>query len=100
MNKTISINLGGRVFNIEEEAYQVLKNYLESIRSNFSGEQGSAEIMSDIEGRIAEIFSEKNNELKNVITKSDVEDMMKVMGKPEEYRVDENEPKQEQEQKS
>ncbi len=88
MNKTISINLGGSVFNIEEVAFQILKNYLESILANFSNDPASAEIMSDIEERIAEIFHEKNSDKKNVITQEDVSDMTTIMGNPEDYKID------------
>lgn len=93
MNKTISINLGGSVFNIEEDAFIMLQHYLESIKSNFDGDPASAEIMSDIEVRIAEIFRERNNDQKNVVIKADVEHMMSVMGRPEDYRMDDGEEK-------
>jgi phage shock protein PspC (stress-responsive transcriptional regulator) len=91
MNKTIAINLGGTVFNIEEDAFQLLKHYLDTIQSYFAGDPSASEIMSDIEVRVAELFHEKNNDGKNVVTRQDVEDMMKVMGKPEDYRVDNDE---------
>ncbi len=91
MNKTISINLGGSVFNIEESAFQVLKIYLDSIYANFSSDPASSEIMSDIEERIAEIFHEKNNDRKNVITQDDISEMIAIMGKPEDYKIDSDE---------
>lgn len=88
MNKTISINLGGSVFNIEEEAYQILRVYLEKISANFSGDPATSEIMSDIEARIAEIFHDKNSDKKNVVTRQDIEEMMQIMGRPEDYKMD------------
>jgi phage shock protein PspC (stress-responsive transcriptional regulator)/NADH:ubiquinone oxidoreductase subunit 6 (subunit J) len=90
MNKTISINLGGSVFNIEEDAYASLKDYLDKINSNFTGDPSGAEIMADIEARISEIFHEKNIDRKNVVTKTDVDRMISVMGKPEDYRMGED----------
>lgn len=88
MNKTISINLGGSVFNIEEDAFAMLRAYLERIKNNFLNDNAQNEIMHDIEMRIAELFSEKMNERKNVITHADVQDVMLIMGKPEDYRIE------------
>jgi len=59
MNKTISINIGGFVFNIEENAYQKLYHYLSTIKKNFTEVEEREEIMGDIEARIAEIFQTK-----------------------------------------
>ncbi|HXH18388.1 MAG TPA: PspC domain-containing protein, partial [Chitinophagales bacterium] len=87
MNKTISINLSGQVFQIDEQAYDNLRNYLESIRRHFSVSDGGQEIIADIEARIAEMFSEKLNDRKQVITLADVADMMQHMGKPEEFET-------------
>ena len=56
MKKTLSINISGILFHIEEDGYDTLKNYLESINSHFSGYADSKEIISDIENRVAEIF--------------------------------------------
>lgn len=90
MNKTISINLGGSVFNIEEDAYTLLKDYIEKIKSNFSGDPAGIEIMADIEARISEIFHEKNSNRKNVVIKSDVEHVIEIMGRPEDYKLDDD----------
>jgi len=54
MKKTLSINISGILFHIEEDGYDTLKNYLESINTHFSGYPDSKEIVSDIENRIAE----------------------------------------------
>jgi len=90
MNKTISINLGGSVFNIEEDAYNVLRTYLENIKSNFSGDPAALEIMSDIEARIAEIFHDKNSDKKNAVVLEDVNQMISIMGQPEDYKMDDD----------
>ncbi len=88
MNKTISINLGGNVFNVEEHAFQLLKNYLDRIRVNFGSDDAVEEIMADIEGRIAELFQERNHERKNVVTEEDVQQVIAIMGQPEDYLSD------------
>jgi len=85
MNKTISINIGGFVFNIEEDAYQKLFHYLTTIKKNFTEAEEREEIMNDIEARIAEIFQSKLSAAKEVITDKDVDQVIEVMGKPEDY---------------
>ena len=57
MKKTVSINIGGIIFHIEEDGYDKLKNYLDSVNKYFSTFEDSGEIIADIESRIAEIFS-------------------------------------------
>ena len=89
MNKTVSINLGGQIFQIDENAFEKLRNYLESIRSRFSGTIGSEEIIADIESRIAEMFSEKLSGKKQVVVLADVEQMIGVMGRPEDFEMGE-----------
>jgi phage shock protein PspC (stress-responsive transcriptional regulator) len=80
MKKTLSINISGILFHIEEDGYYTLKNYLESINSHFSGYADSKEIISDIENRIAEIFLSylKNNN--QVITAENVTRLIEKMG--------------------
>lgn len=96
MNKTISINLGGSVFNIEEGAFHILRIYLEKIKANFTSDPSGDEIMHDIEVRIAELFNERMNERKNVVVETDVQEVMAIMGRPEDYSMDApEEPKRE-----
>ncbi|MCM0059264.1 MAG: PspC domain-containing protein [Algoriphagus sp.] len=80
MKKTLSINISGILFHIEEDGYDTLKNYLESINTHFSGYTDSKEIISDIENRIAEIFLSylKNNN--QVITAENVTHLIEKMG--------------------
>jgi len=80
MKKTLSINISGILFHIEEDGYDTLKNYLESINTHFSGYPDSKEIVSDIENRIAEIFLSylKNNN--QVITADNVTRLIEKMG--------------------
>ena len=92
MNKTININLGGFFFHIDEVAYQKLKRYLESISRSLSDDpQGKNEIIADIEARISELLSEKITDARQVINEGDIEDIIKIMGQPEDYAGDEEE---------
>ena len=84
MKKTFSVNLGNRVFNIDEDAYLLLKGYLDRIEAYFAGETDREDIMSDIESRISELFSENLGIGKEVITLKDVEKVISIMGDPQE----------------
>ena len=85
MKKTFNINLGGIVFHIDEDAYDLLDKYLSNLRIHFSKEEGAEEIVHDMELRISELFSERLSEKKQVITLTDVEEIIAQMGKPEEF---------------
>lgn len=92
MNKTVNINLGGIFFHIDEDAYQKLSNYLEAIKRHLSDDEGKAEIMSDIEIRISELFSEKIRNHNQVISVRDIDEVIAIMGEPKDYRIDDQEP--------
>ena len=83
MKITVSINLGGYSFNIDEDAYAELKRYLKNLELHFAGEESSSEILSDIETRMAELFRTKLTGYKQVITASDVSEVISIMGTPE-----------------
>lgn len=93
MNKTVTVNIGGIVFHIDENAYERFKQYLESIRVHFTGSDGRDEIMQDIESRIAEMFQDRLKDQKQVITLSDVEEVTALMGKPEQFGDEESKDK-------
>ncbi|MFL2501009.1 MAG: PspC domain-containing protein [Candidatus Neomarinimicrobiota bacterium] len=80
MNKTININISGTVFNVDEDAYELLYKYLESIKRYFSKIDADGEIVADIESRIAENFLSNISNLNNSISISDVKNVIKVMG--------------------
>ncbi len=86
MKKTININLAGFVFYIDEDAYEALQKYLNNIRTYLGNTEGREEIIDDIESRIAELFSEKQ---KQVITLNEVNEVIEVMGQPEDYMSEE-----------
>ena len=91
MNKTVTINISGIIFHIEEDAYDKLSKYLTTIRGYFNKAEGGSEIMSDIEARIAEMLQSKTSTIKQVVLMSDVDYVMDSMGKPEEFAGDSNE---------
>ncbi|MBQ0768583.1 MAG: PspC domain-containing protein [Bizionia sp.] len=100
MNKTVNINLAGIFYHIDEDAYLKLQRYLEAIKRSFTDSQGRSEIIADIEARIAELFTERVKHDKHVIGIKEVDEIISIMGQPEDYLVDdeifEDEPKQSQ----
>ncbi|MDR2810692.1 MAG: PspC domain-containing protein [Tannerellaceae bacterium] len=83
MKKTLTVNLGGTVFHIDEDAYRLLEKYLSNLRIHFGKEEGVDEIMNDFELRISEILSERIRLGYEVITIEHVEAVIKQMGKVE-----------------
>ena len=86
MNKTHTINISGIIFYIDENAYESLKGYLNTIRSYFKDSDSCEEIMTDIEARIAEIFTGRINNAKQVVLMADVDHMIAIMGNPEVFK--------------
>jgi len=84
MEKTIKINLAGVVFQIEEEAYHVLRDYLSAIDARLKNTPGGNEALDDIESRIAEIFQTQKG-LSGIISGENVDTMIKIIGKPEDF---------------
>jgi phage shock protein PspC (stress-responsive transcriptional regulator) len=80
MKKTISINISGILFHIEEDGYDSLRKYLDAINTHFSSYSDNQEIISDIENRIAEIFLSNLKNNKQVITAENVEKLVEKMG--------------------
>ncbi len=89
MKLTVSINLGGYSFNIDEDAYAELKRYLKNLEIHFAAEESSAEILADIETRMADLFRAGITSYKQVITIDDVRKVISVMGTPEDLSDDE-----------
>lgn len=81
MKMTVNINLAGMPFVIDDDAYRVLKNYIDEIASRLR--ENSDESLSDIECRIAEIFREKGVDGYRVVTMSNVREAMALIGSPD-----------------
>ena len=94
MKKVININFQGRVIPIEESAYDILKQYVESLRRYFANEEGRDEIINDIEGRVAELFGEILKKGATCITDDDVNKIIDSMGRPEDFDGEEASVKQ------
>jgi phage shock protein PspC (stress-responsive transcriptional regulator) len=89
MKKIININFHGRVIPIEETAYEILKQYVASLRTYFANEEGRDEIINDIENRFAELFSESLKKGATCITDADVNTIIVSMGRPEDFEQEE-----------
>ena len=88
MEKTLSININGWVFNINEDAYHLLSEYFENITKYFSKEEGGTEIVSDIEARVAELLKERINESETAVNIQQIQEIMEIMGQPYEMETD------------
>ncbi|MGQ9621193.1 MAG: PspC domain-containing protein [Bacteroidales bacterium] len=88
MKITLSVNLGGFSFNIDEDAYEELRQYLKRLEEHFSGEESASEIMNDIEARISELLRVKLTGYKQVITIEDIREVISVLGRPEDFTGD------------
>ena len=83
MKKTLTINLSGSVFHIDDDAYEKLYAYLNEITRHFTNDAEAKEIVEDIETRIAEIFAEKVKNGGEVINLDHVNEVIVIMGTPE-----------------
>lgn len=92
MKKNISINISGIIFHIEEDGYEQLRSYLDTITHYFSSYEDSSEIIADIESRIAEIFLAKLKEGRQVVTLADVKHLMTTMGSIHDFQAIEGDP--------
>jgi phage shock protein PspC (stress-responsive transcriptional regulator) len=88
MNKTVNINLGGMFFHIDEDAYQKMTRYFDAIKRSLSNSSGHDEIIKDIEMRVSELLNEKQKSDKYVIGLKDVDEVIAVMGQPEDYIIE------------
>lgn len=83
MKKTFQVNINGKIFHIDEDAYSLLQNYLSKLREAFPGDEGE-EIVTDIECRISEHFDQRVATGASAIVLEDVNHVISVMGRPEE----------------
>lgn len=96
MQTTINVTLGGKIFHVEEPGYKKLKAYLDGLRAHFATNPDGAEIVADIEQAIADHMAERLKPGKEVITETDVDDMIKQMGGAEEMSPDTEAPEPDQ----
>ena len=98
MKKTLTINISGSIFHIDEDAFDQLQSYLRTISSHYGASEEGREIITDIEARIAEIFQEKLSSKDQVVNTEMVEETITIMGKPEEiFATDEENAEREEE---
>jgi phage shock protein PspC (stress-responsive transcriptional regulator) len=93
MDKTININIAGTLFQIDEDAYKILRDYLQAVNNRFRNMPGGAETIDDIEARIAEIFRSQKGTAGTIST-SNVEAMIAIIGKPEDFDNSDTGPEQ------
>ncbi|MCD6180005.1 MAG: PspC domain-containing protein [Bacteroidales bacterium] len=87
MKKTFSININGLLFNIDEDAFEKLNNYLKTLKKHFKNTEGGDDIVMDIEARIAEILKTRIKDIQQIVTLKDVEFIIETLGQP--FEMDE-----------
>ncbi|HHW80791.1 MAG TPA: PspC domain-containing protein, partial [Bacteroidales bacterium] len=88
MKKTININFQGQLITIEETAYHLLNQYIESLKGYFGREAEGNEIVNDIENRIAELFGNRLKHGISCITDDDVTSIIETIGRVEDFDSD------------
>jgi phage shock protein PspC (stress-responsive transcriptional regulator) len=94
MKKNITINMLGRLYAIDEDAYELLQQYVDTLRSYFAHKPDGKEIADDIEARIAELFDDLKKQGVEAINIQHVQDIITRIGDPKE--MDEEEPQDEE----
>lgn len=84
MKKNITMNLFGTLYAIDEDAYELLNNYLNNMKRYFSHKEGGEEIADDIEHRMAELLNELKAEGVSAINIDHVKNIIERIGSPEE----------------
>lgn len=85
MNKILSVTVGNQLFNVEEKAYNSLKNYIKTLVNYFKNDKDSDEILEDLENRMGEIFAGVITKKKNYLTQDDIDKMVITLGKTEDF---------------
>jgi phage shock protein PspC (stress-responsive transcriptional regulator) len=94
MKQVININFQGRVIPIETTAFEILKNYTDSLNRHFANEEGKEEIINDIESRIGELFQQRLTKGATCITDDDINAIVNSIGRPEDFEpLDDEQPK-------
>jgi len=87
MKKVININFQGRILPIEELAYEILKQYIDSLRDYFKNEEGCDEIINDIDCRIAELCDDRLKKGAPCITEVDMNLIITSIGRPADFEA-------------
>jgi len=90
MKKVIDISLGGSSFSMEEDAYYMLRDYLDRFEKTMSDRKEAEEVMEDVELRVAEIFQKELKYPGQAVNVSLVKVVINHLGELEKDSVDNN----------
>ncbi|MDR0825226.1 MAG: PspC domain-containing protein [Prevotella sp.] len=85
MKPTVRVSIGGLAFNLDEDAYRVLNNYLQALKRHFAANPEGDEIISDIEARLSELLQMRISNAEGVVSENDAQEIIKVMGSPKDF---------------
>ena len=83
MNKTVSIHINGKIYNLEEQAYELIDRFLKKTRSNLTHELFSNQVTKDVEIVIAEYFSEMTKDKEVIVLDEALSIIQKITGNNE-----------------
>ena len=83
MKTTLSVNIGGMSFVVDDDAYARLNTYIEALKRKYSAQAGGEEIISDIEARIAELFAQEIKSAQQVVNLRMVKQAIATLGDEE-----------------
>ena len=92
MKPTIKVSIGGVAFNLEEDAYRLLKQYLERLQAHYEKFDGGKEIVEDIELRITELLRERISSTEQAISEAIIKEVISILGEPEQQESNEQDP--------
>lgn len=87
MKKTFSININGLLFNIDDDAFERLNDYLKNLKKHFKSTEGGEDIVNDIEARIAELLKSRTKDAQQIISLNDIHFVIETLGQP--FEMDE-----------
>lgn len=90
MKRTEKINIGGVLFNVDEDAFALLNDYIGKLENWFKNKEGGKEVVHDIELRLSEIFTEKTRRGALIVTLAMVREAVSMMGQPEDFEAEES----------
>jgi phage shock protein PspC (stress-responsive transcriptional regulator) len=95
MKPTMKVSIGNTAFNIEEDAYNVLKNYLDRLNAHYANLSSGKEIIEDIELRIAELLSERIGSSEQPVSENIIKEVIDILGFPEEMEANDKQSEKE-----
>jgi phage shock protein PspC (stress-responsive transcriptional regulator) len=80
MNTVITVNLNGNAYQLDEQGFKALREYLDSAEAGLAGNPDKSEILADIEQAIADKCRRYLNPHKSVVAAAELDRILAEMG--------------------